>query len=367
VVLTDSGTSALVLALRLMVGKGGTIAFPGYCCINLTAAALRAGVRVRLYDLDPATLSPDLESVERAIGRGVDAVLVAHLYGFPADVVGVAERARRAGVDVIEDAAEGSGGARFGRPLGGYGPLSVLSFGRGKGVTGGGGGALLALDASWAARLEEAAAGLGRGGVGWRELAAASAHWLLGRPALYWIPASIPALKLGEMVYHPAHEPRGMPAAAAALVWSAIEGADAEVAVRRRNARALEASVASAVQLAGVRAVAGGRSGYLRLPVVDFMGRASHAALGILRGYPRPLSEQAELRPCLHDGETGPPGSALLARSLLTLPTHSLVSPRDVAGVRSWIEGNGLGYGKMEAPVRAASGDQPRRLSGWLS
>jgi hypothetical protein len=97
------------------------------------------------------------------------------------------------------------------------------------------------------------------------------------------------------------------------------------------------------------------------------MGRGSEPALGILRGYPRPLSEQAELRPCLCDGETGPTGSALLARSLLTLPTHSLLSPRDVAGIRGWIEAGGRGYGEVEAPARAVSGDQPRRLSGWLS
>ena len=59
VVLTDSGTSALILALQALVPAGGTVAYPAYACIDLTAAALGAGMRVRLYDLDPATLSPD--------------------------------------------------------------------------------------------------------------------------------------------------------------------------------------------------------------------------------------------------------------------------------------------------------------------
>ena len=44
--LVDSGTSALVLALRLAVGEGGTVAFPGYACVDLAAAAHFAGVRV---------------------------------------------------------------------------------------------------------------------------------------------------------------------------------------------------------------------------------------------------------------------------------------------------------------------------------
>jgi len=130
VVLTDSGTSALVMALRLTVGEGGTVAFPGYSCIDLAAAAIRAGVRVRLYDLDPDTLSPDLASVERVIARGVNAVLVAHLYGFPADIAGVAKLAQqaRSEVHIIEDAAQGSGGTLAGRRLGSFGPLSILSF-----------------------------------------------------------------------------------------------------------------------------------------------------------------------------------------------------------------------------------------------
>ncbi|MDQ3520445.1 MAG: DegT/DnrJ/EryC1/StrS family aminotransferase, partial [Gemmatimonadota bacterium] len=67
VALTDSGTSALVLALRLAAGAGGTVAFPGYACIDLAAAARFAGVRVRLYDVDPASLSPDLDSVRRTL------------------------------------------------------------------------------------------------------------------------------------------------------------------------------------------------------------------------------------------------------------------------------------------------------------
>src|SRR5207247_5224225 len=103
-ILTDSGTSALILALRAVVRPGGTIAYPGYSCIDLTSAAVGAGMRVRLYDLNPSTLSPDLESVERAINRGVNAIVVAHLYGYPADVGAVQELARKSGIPVIEDA-----------------------------------------------------------------------------------------------------------------------------------------------------------------------------------------------------------------------------------------------------------------------
>src|SRR5215469_16054861 len=52
VALTDSGTSALVLAFRFALPEGGTVALPAYACVDLLAAAAYAGVRVRLYDLD---------------------------------------------------------------------------------------------------------------------------------------------------------------------------------------------------------------------------------------------------------------------------------------------------------------------------
>jgi dTDP-4-amino-4,6-dideoxygalactose transaminase len=77
--LFDSGTSALVVALRAAVPPGGTVAFPSYSCVDLAAAARFTGVRVRLYDLDPTTLSADLSSLERTLQRGVDAVVAVHL------------------------------------------------------------------------------------------------------------------------------------------------------------------------------------------------------------------------------------------------------------------------------------------------
>jgi dTDP-4-amino-4,6-dideoxygalactose transaminase len=158
VILTDSGTSALILALRSLLPQGATIAYPAYACVDLTAVALRARMRVRLYDLDPATLSPDLDSVRAAIGRGVDAIVVAHLYGYPADVAGVEELAALHGIPVIEDAAQGAGGTVRGMRLGSLGDVSILSFGRGKGTTCGSGGALLSRSRQTSWKVVRAAA-----------------------------------------------------------------------------------------------------------------------------------------------------------------------------------------------------------------
>lgn len=337
VMLADSGTSALVLALRHAAGAGGVVALPGYGCIDLTAAALGAGVRVRLYDLNPHTLGPDLDSLQGALRAGARAVVLVHLYGYPADVPATRELAAEFGATVIEDAAQGAGGSLHGTPLGGFGPLVVLSFGRGKGTTGGAGGALLAITPEWELTVKSEAARLGRGGAGWRALAATAAQWLLGRPRLYAIPSAIPALRLGEMVYRPAHEPAAMPRAAAALLRRALRDDPAEVARRRAHARALGELAASGGDVMPVRPIAGAEPGYLRFALLA--GPAHHPAprLGVMRGYPRTLAEHAELHPALLPGQAPLPGSELLRRVLLTLPTHGQLRAHDVRRLERWL------------------------------
>lgn len=337
VALTDSGTSALVAALRLTAGKNGTAAFPGYACVDLAAAARFAGVRVRLYDIDPDTLGPDLASLAAAIERGVDVIVVAHLYGFPADMRGVEELAKSAGVPVIEDAAQGAGGTLGDRVLGSFGALSILSFGRGKGTTGGNGGALLCRDATFAVSFSEARRRLGPRPAGLRDLFGVSAQWLLGRPALYGIPSAIPGLHLGEMVYHPAHEPHALSWAAASLVHRALDGASRDVAIRRRIASALEMAAVEGADIRPIDPIPTAVSGYLRFPIRDHGSRAERPDMGILRGYKLTLHEQLELRPCLVAGEPPTPGATELARTLFTLPTHYMVTPSDIKAMMEWL------------------------------
>ncbi len=143
--LVDSGTSAIRLALQHAVAGHATrrIALPAYGCYDLATACDGAEVEVVLYDLDPGTLGPDWNSYEAALDSGPAAVVLVHLYGVPVDLDRATSLARRRGVRVIEDAAQGAGGSWQGKALGSFGDYAVLSFGRGKGITGGGGGALL--------------------------------------------------------------------------------------------------------------------------------------------------------------------------------------------------------------------------------
>lgn len=334
--LTDSGTSALRLAIegaieissRPAAGPGVAL-LPAYCCYDVATAAVGAGARVRLYDLDPATLGPDWISLEAGLRDGAAALVVVHLFGIPVDVERCTRLAEAAGALLIEDAAQAFGGRSGGRPLGALGSLGVLSFGRGKGVTGGGGGALLANDASGREALARVHARPAAGGRGWGPLGRLAAQWLFGRPSIYGLPASLPWLGLGETRYRSPRPPRDIARGPAAAVASNWRAAVAEADVRRDRARQL-----GDLGLVDVAAAIEDGACPLRLPVSSSgtggeVRPAPPEVEGVVRAYPEPL---AELPPAsgwdIPAG--GIPGAEFLATHLLTAPTHSRTRPDQV-------------------------------------
>jgi len=336
VALTDSGTSALVAALRLALPKGGTVAYPAYACVDLIAAARHANVAVRLYDVDPNTLSPDLDSVRTVLREGIEAIVVAHLYGFPADIPAVREAAAEFGTVIIEDAAQHAGATIHGTLTGRFGDLTVLSFGRGKGMTAGNGGALLAVDPRWRSAVDTLSTALPSASRGTGTVVGATASWLLGRPSIYAVPAGIPALHLGETVYHDAHDPAPLTRAAQTLLSVTLRDADATIGRRQKNAAVLNDLVRSS-RARPMQSIAGGVPGYLRFPVRLPDGVPAAPRLGIVRGYPRPLAEQPELALSLCPVNGPLTGARELARSLFTLPTHHLVTSADLARLGAWL------------------------------
>ena len=327
--LLDSGTSALRLAIEgsLAETSSDIVALPAYCCFDVATAAVGANARVALYDVTPETLGPDFDSLRRALESGARTVVVAHLYGIPVDLDASRELADGYGAVLIEDAAQGAGGSWHGRQLGSWGDLGILSFGRGKGRTGGGGGALLAnttRGASILAGLREVPSG----GGGWSRIAKLTAQWAFGRPSLYGIPASLPFLGLGETTYKEPWEPTGMsagPAAALLVNWEPSKREEegrrqyaSDSSVRNSGEDATGSSPGRPPTLAAVES-----GGFLRLPRLTeaAVARSERRDDGIMRGYPNVLVELAPVRERLLTEEPLP-GADTLVRRLQTGPSH---------------------------------------------
>jgi dTDP-4-amino-4,6-dideoxygalactose transaminase len=250
------------------------------------------------------------------------------------------------GAVLIEDAAQAAGAELGGVPLGSFGSLSVLSFGRGKGTTAGAGGALLAHDEIGRRVVGWAAARVGAAGAGVRQALGLAAQWVLGRPRLFWAPSSIPMLRIGETVYHPPGPADAMSSASVSALAVSLAASERESQGRRRLAERL---LRLARRSERVRAVEPldptAAPGYLRLPLLARGGSVTGAVEqlgmhGVAPGYP---SELAALRPfgarVLNAGDRFA-GASALATTLLTFPTHGLVSETDLAALEAWLGGD---------------------------
>ncbi len=335
--LLDSGTSALRLALESIVAAAPSplkVALPAYGCYDLATSAIGARAEVVFYDLDPGSLGPDWLSLEATLTAGARAIVLVHQYGVPADI----DRARALcdahGAVFIEDAAQGTGAWWGDRRLGAHGDLGILSFGRGKGMTAGGGGALLARGRRGTDLLEgvrgHSAAGA-RGLGGWVRLAAQA---LLSHPLVYRVPARLPWLGLGETPYHKPWTPRTIDTAQAAAVEAAAGLADREAEGRRRAATRLGELLQNRLGIGLVQPPSGDgiQPGWLRFPVLldashrGRVGSTRSNRLGVIGGYPATLPRLPEWT----SRATGEwPGAARLAAELVTLPTHRWVRDAD--------------------------------------
>ena len=340
-VLLGSGTQALQVAIELAMRQVGdaAVALPAFTCFDVATAAVGARARIRFYDLDPSTLAPDLRSLERVLKRGTRIAVITPLYGFPVDWDAVAELLARYGAIAVEDAAQGDHADWRGSILGSLGPISVLSFGRGKGWTGGSGGALLVREQPPWGDLREALTELSamrsRRAREVRVLGALAAQWALGRPDYYAIPHALPWLQLGETVYRDPVSPHRMTRAASACLAATRPASAREAATRRVTAAVLLEAIGSASHVRPIRPLLGGTPGYLRLPLrlahglAGFPQLAEATRLGFARSYPAILPAIPQIRPRVDDGTAAWPGAEELVRTLCTAPTHSLLTAEE--------------------------------------
>jgi len=125
----SSGTDALLLALMTLgIGPGDEVVTTTYSFFATAGCVSRVGAKPVLVDIDPATFNIDPAQAVAAITPHTKAIMPVHLYGLAADLDPLMAAADRAGIAVIEDAAQAIGATYKSRPLGGIGALGCFSF-----------------------------------------------------------------------------------------------------------------------------------------------------------------------------------------------------------------------------------------------
>ena len=125
----SSGTDAVLLALMTIgIGAGDEVVTPAYSFFATAGAIVRLGARPVFVDIDPVTFNIDPARVATALTPRTRAILPVHLFGAVADLDPILDCARKAGIPVVEDAAQAIGAAYKSRPAGGIGALGCFSF-----------------------------------------------------------------------------------------------------------------------------------------------------------------------------------------------------------------------------------------------
>ena len=155
VLLTHSCTAALELAALLCeVGPGDEVIMPSFTFVSTANAFVLRGARPVFVDVRPDTLNLDETLVEAAVGERTRAVVPVHYAGVGCEMEAILAIARRHGLRVVEDAAQGVGATYDGRSLGALGDLGCWSFHETKNFISGEGGALAVQDETLIERAE---------------------------------------------------------------------------------------------------------------------------------------------------------------------------------------------------------------------
>jgi dTDP-4-amino-4,6-dideoxygalactose transaminase len=153
--LTHSCTAALEMtALLVEIAPGDEVIMPSYTFVSTANAfCLRGGIPI-FVDIRPDTLNIDETLIEPAITARTRAICVVHYAGVGCEMDAIMEIAKRRGLIVIEDAAQGVRARYGGKPLGTFGALAAFSFHETKNVISGEGGALLINESRYTERAE---------------------------------------------------------------------------------------------------------------------------------------------------------------------------------------------------------------------
>jgi dTDP-4-amino-4,6-dideoxygalactose transaminase len=142
--LTHSCTAALEMtALLLDLGPGDEVIMPSYTFVSTANAFVLRGCKPVFVDIRTDTLNIDENLIEDAITSRTKAIVVVHYAGVGCEMDTVLQIARKHGLKVIEDAAQGVMATYKNRALGAIGDMGTFSFHETKNVISGEGGALL--------------------------------------------------------------------------------------------------------------------------------------------------------------------------------------------------------------------------------
>ncbi|MDD5722587.1 MAG: DegT/DnrJ/EryC1/StrS family aminotransferase [Syntrophales bacterium] len=341
----SSGRAALTVilqALRALHPERRAVVIPAYTCYSVAASIVRAGLAVRLCDVDAQTLDFDYAQLESIVTGDAQAspkilaIIPTHLFGLPSDIDRVTRITSGHKIFLIEDAAQAFGGGYKKNKLGTIGDVGFFSLGRGKPITTVEGGIIITDRDDIACGIEDQIKGIKRSPLVAAPPLIFKALFLalFVHPWLYWFPKKLPFLRLGETLYNEEFAIGRLSPFQAGLArrWQRR----IEYMKQARRKRALRfLPIGRSNRFHGYVSDESEMPDLLRFPLLfpnagfreDQGYRAAMDRRGIVPQYPTSIKDIEGLQGRFTGQQY--PGADQVAAHLVTLPIHPLVSQAD--------------------------------------
>ena len=146
-VAVNSGTSGLHLGLLSCgVKAGDKVIVPSFTFAATANSVALTGATPVFADIDADSFCLSAAAVEAAVTDKTVGIMPVHLYGHPADMVGIQAVADKHGLKIFEDAAQAHGASLNGIPVGAFGAFGMFSLYPTKNMTSGEGGMVSVAD-----------------------------------------------------------------------------------------------------------------------------------------------------------------------------------------------------------------------------
>ncbi|MCB2173678.1 DegT/DnrJ/EryC1/StrS family aminotransferase [bacterium] len=343
----STGRAAMVVLLRALheLAGGGRdeVVVPSYTCYSVPSSVSKAGLRVRIVDIDPATLDYDYEQLARADLSGVVAVVSNSLYGLPGDLPRLAALAEANGVRLVDDAAQALGATVDGRQCGTFGTAGIYSLDKGKVITSMNGGIIVTDSEKLARTLNRQIQGLP--GPSWlwtaTEIAKLLVYSAFLKPSRYWLPARLPFLGLGGTAYTTDYPLQRYCTPMGGLALRLLERLEQLNGGRRDNGAFYRDALTGIDGITLPSLAPDSLPIYLRFPLLArdsamrerILGALRQQRLGASGSYPASIGDLGPVRELLVNPDDPVAGGRGVAERIVTLPTHPLVTAADRAAV----------------------------------
>lgn len=129
----SKGRYAIIHILKSQGIFDGKVGLSAYMCPTVREELLKRGYEIVFYDIDLEDLNPSIDSITTIIeNESPKAIVVASMYGNPANLSRIERLCKESGIIMIDDAAQSIGAKLDGRFVGSFGDGGFFSFSPGK-------------------------------------------------------------------------------------------------------------------------------------------------------------------------------------------------------------------------------------------